>query len=123
MKNFMLLQGALLFVAAVPDLLLAGTATFGWSPNTETDLAGYRIYYGPAPRQYDKSVDCGNVTKFTVENVPDGMTYYAATAYDLRGNESDYSTEVGYDPPPMTPGGLIVQKATITFEFAPAVVP
>ena len=30
-----------------------GSATVTWSPNSESDLAGYRVYKGLAPTHYD----------------------------------------------------------------------
>lgn len=76
-------------------------ANFAWSPNPESNLAGYKIYYGTETRMYTASVDVG--LPATVDGrVPaslsgfiPGITYYfAATAYDTDGFESDYSTEV-----------------------------
>lgn len=116
MKHIFL--AAAIFLVSVSNGV-AGSATFGWKANTETDLAGYKIHYGPAPRQYDKTVDCGNVTKFKVENIPDGMAYYAATAYDKSGNESDFSSEVAHDPKPLPPGGMAIKEVQYTLTFAP----
>jgi len=70
-----------------------------WDPNTETDLAGYRVYYGVSSGDYDAYVEVGNQIGATVSGLAYGMAYYfAATAYDLAGNESAYSNEVVYVP-------------------------
>jgi hypothetical protein len=70
-------------------------ATLTWNPNTETDLAGYKVYVGTASRTYGAPVDLGNATTFEVINLQRGQTYYfAITAYDTSGNGSLYSTEV-----------------------------
>jgi hypothetical protein len=75
--------------------------TLAWDPNTDPDLAGYRIHYGLLSDQYSNSVDVGNQTSYTLSNLEDGETYYlAATAYDRDGNESDFSNEVVYSAPP-----------------------
>ncbi len=66
-----------------------------WDANTEADLAGYRIHYGTASRSYFHSVDIGNVTSCAVSNLSAGQTYYfAATAYDTEGFESEFSEEI-----------------------------
>ena len=66
-----------------------------WDPNTEPDLAGYRVYYGTASRNYRYSIDVGNVTTCTLPGLTQGVTYYIViTAYDSAKNESAYSNEV-----------------------------
>jgi fibronectin type 3 domain-containing protein len=63
--------------------------------STLNDLAGYNVYYGTASENYSQSIDAGNTTTYTVANLADGLTYYfAVTAYDISGNESEYSNEV-----------------------------
>jgi len=75
--------------------LHAETVTVSWDPNSETDLAGYKIYYSVNSRDYNNSVDVGNVTSFTISGLTTGITYYfAVTAYDFAGNESGFSQEV-----------------------------
>ena len=59
-----------------------------------TDLAGYTIYYGTASGDYSQSINVGNVTTYTVPISIGGTYYFAVTAYDTTGNESDYSNEV-----------------------------
>jgi hypothetical protein len=59
------------------------------------DLAGYIVYYGTSSGNYSQGISVGNVTTFTVDNLNDDLTYYfAATAYDISGNQSGYSNEV-----------------------------
>ncbi len=75
-------------------------ATLSWNPNSESDLAGYKVYYGNSSRSYSINVNVGNQTSYTVSNLVEGEIYYfAATAYDFSGNESGYSNEVSYDVP------------------------
>lgn len=65
-----------------------------WDSNSEPDLAGYRIYQGISSRNYVQMNDVGNQT-FVVWIVEKNVKYYfAATAYDSAGNESDFSEEV-----------------------------
>ena len=72
----------------------AGSVTLMWNPSTDSDVAGYRIYYGVASRNYTNIVDVGNATSVTISNLVEGVTYYfAATAYTLLGMESGYSDE------------------------------
>jgi hypothetical protein len=66
-----------------------------WDPNSETDLAGYKIYYGMSSGTYDSVVDVGNHTAYTLPGLQVGKTYYiSATAYNTKGLESGFSNEV-----------------------------
>lgn len=96
----------------------------GWTPNTETDLAGYKVYHGPTSRNYDAVVDVGMAT-IDVENqevvvevvAPSQNRYIAVTAYDTFGNESGYSDEVVIDDvPPSLPQGFRQISITKTTE-------
>jgi len=85
-------------VAAIPSALLT------WSPVIEPNLAGYRVYYGSVPGVYGQTfgsgINAGNVTTYTVLGLLNGVRYYfAVTAYDAAGNESDYSNEVSKQMP------------------------
>jgi hypothetical protein len=73
-------------------------ATLEWDPNSEADLAGYKLHYGLASGSYDTTIDVGNQTTYTLTDLPVGETYYiAATAYNISGMESGYSNEVIFD--------------------------
>ena len=76
----------------------AVSVTFLWNLNTESDLAGYRIYYGTSPRSqadYPTSIAIHdkNATSWTLD-LENGTYYLALTAFDESGNESGYSAEV-----------------------------
>jgi hypothetical protein len=82
-------------LALFPSPLAASTLTLAWNPNTEDDLAGYKVYYGVQSGNYDSIIDVGNVTQYTVTNLePETRYYFAVTAYDTSSNESDFSEEV-----------------------------
>jgi len=101
------------------------SATLQWAANSESDLAGYKIYQGTTSGSYGLSVAVGKVTTYTASNLQDGLTYYfAITAYDTSGNESPPSFEVSKTPadtlPPETtnpvPGSTLV-GSTETFSW------
>ena len=74
--------------------------TLEWDPNSEPDLAGYKLYYGTASGNYTNAIDVGNQVTYTVTGLNPGVTYYfAVTAYNTSGFESDYSNEVVYTVP------------------------
>jgi hypothetical protein len=74
--------------------------TLEWDPNTETDLAGYRIYVGTASGVYGAPIDVGLATTYTVTNLQSGHTYYfAVSARNAAGQESGKSNEVVYAAP------------------------
>jgi hypothetical protein len=76
-----------------------GSATVSWNANTESDLAGYRVYYGTSSRNYPNSISLGKVTSATVSSLTVGTTYYfAVKSVDTSGNLSGYSAEVTKKP-------------------------
>ena len=83
----------------------AAQVTLAWNPNTESDLAGYKIHYGTASSSYSVHIDVHMVTTYTMTGLTDGQTYYfAATSYDTSSNESGYSNQVSYTVPPAANG-------------------
>ena len=79
----------------VTGSLYAGSITFGWDANTEKDLAGYNLHFGRQTGNYTMSVNVGNVTQFTLENVPENVErFYSLTAHDNSGNVSGFADEI-----------------------------
>mgnify|MGYP000008795147 CR=1 FL=1 len=100
---------ALLFVTFLAGAGQAATVTLAWDPNTESDLAGYKLYYGNSPRTqapYTQTVVINDkaATTWQITLEPGGY-YFALTAYDASGNESGYSAEVSAEVSPINPPG------------------
>ena len=77
-----------------------GSASLSWQPPTQrtdgsalTDLVGYRIHIGSAPGVYAQviSLDNPGLSSYVVEGLGSGTWYFAMTALDQQGRESDYS--------------------------------
>ena len=102
--RFLLLTPSL-FVFIVSALLFHNEAfgaqvTLAWDPETASGLAGYKVHYGTASKNYPLVVDAGNHTTTTITGLTVGATYYfAATAYNTAGTESALSNEVAYTVP------------------------
>jgi hypothetical protein len=82
-------------ILQVNHIAQAATVRISWLSNTESDLAGYKVYYGPVSHNYSLSKDVGLALTTDIAGLSNGTTYYlAVTAYDSSGNESAYSQEV-----------------------------
>ncbi len=70
--------------------------TLTWDPNNEPDLSHYIVYWGVSTGNYtEDSGNIGLVTEHSVTVPDDGQIYYfAVTAVDDAGLESDFSNEV-----------------------------
>jgi hypothetical protein len=78
------------------------SVSFRWLPNSEPDVAGYKIHYGVASRTYTQVLDVGDTTSATISNLAFGTTYYfALTAYNTIGWESAYTRELVHSVPMM----------------------
>src|SRR5262249_5592918 len=76
--------------------------TLAWDP--VTNAAGYRLYSGTTSHVYTQQIDVGNATSALVSNLIDGQIYFfAVTAYDATGVESNFSSEVSYTGGAPTP--------------------
>jgi hypothetical protein len=79
-----------------------GKIELSWEAPTEnedgtplTDLAGYRIYYGTIPGEYTHAITIENpgVLTYVIENLVPATYYFAATAFNAEGEESEFSEE------------------------------
>ena len=123
MKRLIIILAILLFASTA----LAATVelNFAWDRNTETDLAGYRLYYSATAGAYVKGTGSTNFLQAVLVSGtthPNGTLqqisgsqgqkiYFVLTAYDTSGNESGFSNEVNYTipdtTPPAPPHGLV----------------
>jgi hypothetical protein len=71
-----------------------------WYPNNEPDLAGYNVYVGSSAEGYYTLIASTPSANFVDREVTNGRTYfYAVSAYDYDGNESELSTDLVFDTP------------------------
>ncbi len=105
------------------------SVTLAWNASAASNLAGYKVYYGQGSGDYGAYVQTGTTTA-TVPGLIAGRTYYfAVTAYDTSGLESDYSSEISYAVPVgaptvtlSSPGNGAIYVAPATVNLAAAVV-
>ena len=80
-----------------------GTAELAWLAPTQridgsplVDLAGYKLYWGPAEDSLCNSVTIANpsIDTFLVEGLTPAAWHFAATAFDSTGVESGFSASV-----------------------------
>lgn len=102
--------GALLFCVSA----FGREVTLTWEANSEPDLSHYVVYWGTASRVYvNNSGNIGLKTEYKVQLPNDDKIYFfAVTAVDEAGLESDYSNEVntGEVKPKILPPGKPVFK-------------
>ena len=111
----------------------AADATLRWDANTESDLDGYKIYYGTESANYNGTgadqgsspikVPVGDLAdsdnpEYALTGLTDGVTYFfVVTAYNDQERESVYSNKVttGPEPTPSGGGGGMCFIATAAF--------
>lgn len=118
MKRLIGVLGLLMLLASP---VLAADATLTWNANTESDLAGYKLFRGQincsaaGPLQplvkNGSDVQVGKVTTYFDAGLPaiDGTICYEIKAYDTAGNVSPASNRVSKALnaiPPVAPTGL-----------------
>ncbi len=97
--RFAVALGCLMLSLQIP-LFAASSVTLAWDASPDANVTGYRIYYGAAPASYTNSITVGNITNTQIASLVEGMTYFfAATAFDASGLESDFSNETSYSVP------------------------
>ncbi|MEQ1833558.1 MAG: hypothetical protein ABL977_10925 [Candidatus Eisenbacteria bacterium] len=80
-----------------------GQARLNWLANTESDVAGYRVYQAACASGTDCPYDrigTTSATQFIVTGLGNGVTrYFAVAAVDRAGNESALTPEDVFDTP------------------------
>jgi hypothetical protein len=101
-----------IFIALNAPAQARVSVTLAWDTDPDSVAAGYNVYYGTASRTYTQRTPAGNTNQVTIPNLVSGVTYFfAVTAVDAAGLESDYSGEIVFTPPS---GGATVSLGTAT---------
>jgi hypothetical protein len=91
--NALIVIGFLLFFGA--PSVFGASLNLAWNANTETDLSGYRIYYGTSSGNYTSVKEPGKVTSYALSDLNEGTRYYITmSAFDTSLNESQKSVEI-----------------------------
>ena len=77
--------------------------TLAWDASASSAVAGYRLYYGTNTRSYQFVTNTGLMLTQSVVLPHRGRWFFAATAYDTNGLESDFSSEVSWESKPAPP--------------------
>jgi hypothetical protein len=94
MRIVKLILHSLVMIFSCTQLCYSASLQLTWNANTETDLAGYKVYYGTSPGSYGNPHVLGDVTEYELSGLEDGTRYYIAlTAFDTSNNESEKSVE------------------------------
>jgi fibronectin type 3 domain-containing protein len=98
--HYLLFSVFIFTIALTSATAFAATLTLAWDSNSESDVEGYKVYYGNNSRDYSYVVDIGNQSSCTISGLTQGeVHYFAVTAYDINNNESDFSVEIDYEVP------------------------
>ena len=88
---------------AAAGLARSQTVTLAWDASPSAAVSGYRVYYGTNSRAYFGVTNAGLVLTQAVVLPHRGRWFFAATAYDTNGLESDFSSEVQWESKPVPP--------------------
>lgn len=78
----------------------AASVSLTWDPSPDSSVISYNVYYGVVSGAYTNVASAGPAITLTISNLVEGVTYYfAATALDDFGLESDFSNEISHQVP------------------------
>jgi len=90
-------------MVAWPALVHAQRVTLAWDPSPSPEVTTYRVYYGTNSRSYTFVTNSGLVLTQALVLPHSGRWFFAATAADAAGSESDFSNEVQWEAKPAKP--------------------
>lgn len=106
-KNTLTIQKKLVAIALATllstSIAEATTVQLAWDPNSESDLAGYTVYYAPYSSQLvgGTQIKVTGTTATVTDLDPYTAYQFAVTAYNTSGQESEFSNVVQVDAQPL----------------------
>ena len=111
-----LLAGLLFVLLGTSTAFAQTTVTAAWDRNTDAYTAGYRVYYGTAPGNYQWSLDVGNQTTAPITVSPGSVYYFSVRGYSATYQYGPYSDEatinLASSPAPTAQITATLQSAT-----------
>jgi hypothetical protein len=93
-KMYFRLLISIILLIRCSALLVAADVSLAWDPSPSENISEYKIYIGNSSGVYNTSVTTGIQTSYKIVNLGVGTWYFAVSAFDAIGNESDVSNEV-----------------------------
>lgn len=91
------------FMVFCAAMVHAEQVTLAWDASPSPEVTNYRIYFGTSTRSYSFVTNTGLVRTQAVVLPHAGRWFFAATAMDANGLESDFSNEVQWEAKPAPP--------------------
>lgn len=96
----------------------APSVQLGWNPVPSVSV--YRLYYGVGSRQYTNMTSVGNVTNSSLTLPARGVAFFfAVTAVDSNGLESQFSNEITYTAPSPPAAPAMKPLVVLTVQTSP----
>ncbi len=86
-----------IFTLVFASTLFAQQATVEWNSDASATIAGYDVHYGLSSGNYSITLNVGNTTSATLQNLSASTYYVALTAYDGNNDQSGLSPELVID--------------------------
>ncbi len=87
---------SLLLPISFPQAASASQAVIGWNADSG-QVAGYDVHYGTTSGNYTSTLNAGDATTATMQNLSSQSYYLAVSAYDSNNNQSSLSSELVID--------------------------
>jgi hypothetical protein len=122
--RFLLVRVRVAFFSVMAALLLSAVSasaaqiTLAWDPNTEPDVTGYVVEYGPSYAPYSLSTNVGNTTTWTLTSANPGVVYsFRVIAVNANGELSGPSDPVTVTAPgsPSAMPTLAIDRSALAF--------
>lgn len=98
LRDYLLVSILLFFCFASPGYAL--DVTLKWAPNSEPNLAGYKVFFREEGQSYNYNTPYWETTEptCTIYDLDETKTYYfVVRAFDTKGKESKNSNEVRFE--------------------------
>lgn len=119
-------MGLMLMLGLAQAWAAPGQVKCSWDVSTETNVAGYKVLWGPASTRWDTTnTVLGRLNNSVTLDLPMGVSYLVVQSFASATNESYFSYEIVWtnSPPPLAPPKNFKVTAIIQASVAPGMGP